>query len=244
MEYKYIPVSKEETYRLIRKAQAGDEEAKRLLIEKNTGLVKKIALKFVTAENEADDMIQIGYIGLLKAIEKFDPDYDVMFSTYAVPMIMGELRRFFRDTGKIKVSRSLKAEAAQLKKTQQELCHKIGRQPRLSEIAKAMGISAEHAAEIMEAETAMNNVTSLDDRNPAESEEGYGVSCSPEQNLDGIMLRKEIKALPAREKQVILLRYYKDMTQQEVAKIIGISQVQVSRTEKKALAKMRGRLSL
>lgn len=243
MGYKYVPVSKEDTYSLIRTAQDGDEEAKALLMEQNTGLVKKIALKFSAGETDVDDLMQIGYIGLLKAIYKFDPDYDVMFSTYAVPMIMGELKRFFRDTGKIKVSRSLKTEIGQLKKAEQQLCLSLGRQPRLSELARAMETTTEHVTEIMEADSAVSGVTSLEQQTVEEAGFTYGAVFSPEHNLDGIMLRKAIRELPPRERQVVLLRYYKDMTQQEIAKIIGISQVQVSRTEKKALAIIREKLA-
>lgn len=244
MGYKYVPVSKEDTYELIKRAQNGDEEAKALLMEQNTGLVKKIALKFSAGEQDTDDLIQIGYIGLLKAVYKFEPTYGVMFSTYAVPMIMGELKRFFRDTGKIKVSRSLKAEIGQLKKAEQQLCLDLGRQPKLSELARAMETTAEHVTEIMETASAVSNVTSLDQQLVEEANFTYGVEHSPENNLDGIMLRKEIQELPQRERQVILLRYYKDMTQQEIAKVIGISQVQVSRTEKRALEMIRGKMAL
>ena len=116
MAYKYVPIPKADTYELIKKAQNGDEEALSLLCEQNTGLVKKMALKFTTSEYEAEDLIQIGYIGLLKAVNKFQPEFNVMFSTYAVPIIMGELKRFFRDNGRIKASRSLKSEIYALKK--------------------------------------------------------------------------------------------------------------------------------
>lgn len=243
MGCKYIPVSKEETYALIKSAQEGDEEAKALLMDQNTGLVKNLALRFSSGDQELDDLIQIGYIGLLKAIYKFEPGYDVMFSTYAVPMIVGELKRFFRDTGRIKVSRGLKSEAGQLKQVREKLCVSLGRQPKISEIAEAMKISGEHVTEILEASAAMTNIASLDQQLVEEPNEDYGVLNSPEHNLEGIMLRKEIQDLPARERQVILLRYYKDMTQQEIAKIMGISQVQVSRTEKKALAIIRYKIA-
>lgn len=141
MAYKYVPVSKEDTYALIAKAQEGDEEAKTLICQQNTGLVKKIALKFSSSEYETEDLIQIGYMGLLKAVYKFRPEFDVMFSTYAVPMIMGELKRFFRDTGKIKASRSLKSEIYALKKAQEKLMAEEGGQPKLSRLAQVMGVS-------------------------------------------------------------------------------------------------------
>ncbi len=243
MTYKYIPVSKEETYELIRRAQAGDEEARALLVEQNTGLVKKLALKFAAAEYETDDLIQLGYIGLLKAADKFDPQYNVMFSTYAVPMIMGEIRRFFRDSGRIKASRSLKSEISALKKAQDQLEKENGSRPRISEVAEAMGISVERVNEIMEAESALSGIASLDSR-PVEEEYGArAVQGSPENDLDILMIREEIKGLGDKERQVIVLRYYRDMTQQEIARIMGISQVQVSRIEKRALAAIKKRIA-
>ena len=242
MAYKYVPVPKEDTYELIRKAQEGDEEAKALIIEQNTGLVKKIALKFLSSEYETDDLIQIGYMGLLKAVYKFEPEYDVMFSTYAVPMIIGEIKRFFRDNGKIKTSRSLKSEIYALKKVQDELCKKNGCQPRISEVAEAMNLTPEHVVEIMEASSALSNVASLDNQVVEDEYDAYYSEASPENNLDSIMIKKEIANLKARERQVIILRYYKDMTQQEIAKLMGISQVQVSRIEKKALENIRQKM--
>ena len=222
MAYKYTPVPKEDTYDLIRRAQDGDEEAKTLIIEQNTGLVKKIALKFASADQETDD---------------------VMFSTYAVPMIIGEIKRFFRDNGKIKASRSLKTEIYTLKRIQEQLSKENGRQPRLSEIAEAMGISAEHAVEIMEASSALSNIASLDSQVVEEEYDSYYTQGSPESSLDSIVIKEEIACLKARERQVIVLRYYRDMTQQEIARIMGISQVQVSRIEKKALNEIRKKMA-
>ena len=243
MAYKYTPVPKEDTYDLIRRAQDGDDEAKTLSIEQNTGLVKKIALKFASADQETDDLIQLGYMGLLKAVYKFDPEYDVMFSTYAVPMIIGEIKRFFRDNGKIKASRSLKTEIYTLKRIQEQLSKENGRQPRLSEIAEAMGISAEHAVEIMEASSALSNIASLDSQVVEEEYDSYYTQGSPESSLDSIVIKEEIACLKARERQVIVLRYYRDMTQQEIARIMGISQVQESRIEKKALNEIRKKMA-
>ena len=243
MTYKYVPVPKEDTYELIRRAQNGDEEAKSLIIEQNTGLVKKLALKFSSSEYETDDLIQLGYMGLLKAVYKFEPEYDVMFSTYAVPMIIGEIKRFFRDNGKIKASRSLKSEIYTLKKAQEQLAKDHGRQPRVSELAEAMGLPAEHVVEIMEAASALSNIASLDNQLVEEEYDSYYSQGSPENNLDSIMIKAEIASLQARERQVIVLRYYRDMTQQEIAKLMGISQVQVSRIEKKALETIRKKMA-
>ncbi len=242
MTCKYVPVSKEDTYALIRLAQEGDEDAKESLCRQNTGLVKKIALKFAAGEYELDDLIQIGYIGLLKAVYKFETGYDVMFSTYAVPMIMGEMKRHFRDTGKIKASRSLKSEISTLKKVQEQLTADAGMPPRISEIAEAMGVSSEHVLEVMEAASALGNVASLDNQLVEEEYDSYYRQASPENNLDSIMIKKEISNLDDREKQVLVLRYYRDMTQLEIAKILGVSQVQVSRIEKRALERIREKM--
>ena len=166
-----------------------------------------------------------------------------MFSTYAVPMILGELKRFFRDNGKIKASRSLKAEIYNLKKAQEALAAKGNGKPRLSEIAEAMELPKEHVLEIMEAAQALSNVASLDNQTVEEEYNSYYSQGSPENNLDSIMIKKEIQNLGQRERQVIVLRYYKDMTQQEIAGVLGISQVQVSRIEKKALAVIRQKMA-
>lgn len=239
MAYKYVPIPKEDTYKLIDRAQKGDEAAKASIIEQNTGLVKNIALKFVSPDNEIDDLIQIGYMGLLKAVYKFDPKYDVMFSTYAVPMIIGEIKRHFRDTGKIKAGRALKAEIYAMKKAQEDLCAKNGCQPKISQIAEAMGISAERVLELTEAASAISNVASLDNQPVEEEYNSAGSYGSPENNIDSIMIKNEIENLTVKERQVIVLRYYKDMTQQEIANVLGISQVQVSRIEKRALNNIR-----
>lgn len=243
MAYKYVPIPKEDTYRLIKKAQSGDEEAKSLIIEQNTGLVKKIALKFTSLEYETDDLIQIGYMGLLKAVNKFNPEYDVMFSTYAVPMILGELKRVFRDNGRIKTSRSLKADIYTLKKAEDEFYRKEGHRPRVSQLAEAMNETVERVLEIMEASSAVSNIASLDNQLVEEEYENYNTQGSPENNLDSIIIKKEIMNLSAKERQVVVLRYYKDLTQQEIAKIMGISQVQVSRIEKKALTTIRQKVA-
>lgn len=243
MGYKYVPVSKEDTYALIARAQKGDEEAKELICRQNTGLVKKLALKFASSEHEADDLIQIGYMGLLNAVYKFRPEFDVMFSTYAVPMILGELKRFFRDNGRIKASRSLKSEIYALKKAQEQFASKGNGSPKISEIAEAMEISAERVLEIMEAASALSNVASLDNQLVEEEYNSYYSQGSPENNLDSIMIKKEIENLNSRQRQVIVLRYYKDMTQQEIADLLGISQVQVSRIEKKALKEIRQKMA-
>ncbi len=243
MTCKYTAIPKETTYELIRRAQEGDQEAKTLLTQQNTGLVKAIALKFSSAEYETEDLIQIGYMGLLKAIEKFDPSYDVMFSTYAVPMIMGEIKRFFRDNGKIKISRALKSEIYTLKQMEDKLSLQLGHPPRVSQLAEALAMDQEHVLEIMEAAEQLSHVASLDNQLARQEYENVRTVGSPEGELDVMMMKQELIELKPKERQVILLRYYRDMTQQEIGNLLHISQVQVSRIEKKALAKMRAGLA-
>lgn len=237
----YIPIPKEETYILIQKAQEGDEEAKSRLAMENTGLVKKIAARFVSDEHEMDDLMQIGYMGLLRAVEKFNPEFNVMFSTYAVPMIMGELKRFFRDHGRIKVSRALKSDIHAMRRIQNVFEAREGRPPKMSEIASAMHLSQERVLEIMEADENLSAISSLDQQqqvisccNPDESGE--------ERQINRIVLKDGIAALAEKERLVILMRYYGDMTQQQIAERIGVSQVQVSRIEKRALEKIRKKM--
>ena len=178
MGCRFTPIPKEETYILIERAQRGDEEAKTKLIMANTGLVKKIAAKFVSEEHEMEDLIQIGYMGLLRAVEKFNPEYEVMFSTYAVPMIMGEIKRFFRDNGRIKVSRALKADLGALRKIQTSFEAREGRMPRVSEIAMELGISTERVLEIMEAGEQLGSIGSLD-QYPGECSRQLTASTAP-----------------------------------------------------------------
>ena len=244
MGCRYIPVPKEETYILIKQAQQGDERAKARLITENTGLVKKIAGKFITEDHEVEDLIQIGYIGLLRAIDKFDPAFDVMFSTYAVPMIMGEIKRFFRDNGKIKVSRSLKTDLSALRQMQNTFEAKEGRPPRISEIAEALSMESERILEILEAGDRLANIDSLDRRQEEGIPPGEGEFRYVDLQTDFIMLKDEIRALQEKERLVILLRYYKDLTQQQIANRMGISQVQVSRIEKKAIQKIREKMTM
>lgn len=236
MSSKYVPIPKEDTYLLIKKANNGDIFAKEQLVEQNTGLVKNIALKFVVSGYEFEDLLQIGYIGLLKAIEKFDISYDVMFSTYAVPMIMGEIKRHIRDDGKIKMSRSIKIEIRELKRAEQNLYNKFGKQPKISQIAEEMEITKERVLELIEAEDALSNVVSFE--NLLELGETTHQSIeynTPESQLDMMIIKKAIGQLTEKERIIIVLRYYKDMTQQQIASRMGISQVQVSRIEKKAI---------
>ena len=238
--------SKEETYRLIDEAKKGSEAAKERLVIENTGLVNMAVRRFASSGCEPEDMMQLGYIGLIKAIERFDKSFGVMFSTYAVPMIAGEIRRFLRDDGKIKVSRQLKQDVKRLKRAEEEFMQKRGRSPRISELAEEMGRSPEEISEILEARTAVTAAASIDD-------EAFAASGAPEPASDAaeddeerraelMDMRDMLMALNEKERGVIIMRYFRDMTQQQTGDRLGISQVQVSRIEKRALKLMRGRM--
>lgn len=242
MSAKYVPVAKEDTYKLIEEAQKGDAQARELIVSQNIGLVKNLALKYASTYYEPDDLMQVGFVGLVKAIDRFDCKFDVMFSTYAVPMILGEIKRFIRDDGKIKISRQLKTEMKNLKSIQQDYYNKHGKSPKVSYLAKALDTSSEHVMEILEAIDSLSNVESLDNTLIPEGMHGGDYVDEEAQNVDIIDLKEAIKELEDRERMIIMLRYFKDMTQQQIAKVLGISQVQVSRIEKKVLNRMREKL--
>lgn len=242
MSYSYTAIKKEDTYALIDKAKLGDEEARETLVSQNTGLVKSLALKYVGRGYELEDLIQIGYMGLIKSIDRFDLSYDVMFSTYAVPMILGEIKRFIRDDGRIKVSRQMKINIKLMKQVRDDYYNKNGTSPKLSELAAGMEMSTEEVLEIMEADDALCNFESIDDPESVKqySSENYDSFTSIEDNIvDVICLKNIIGKLEEKERKIIVLRYFKDMTQQQIATLLGISQVQVSRIEKRVLENIR-----
>lgn len=245
MAHKYVPIKKEDTYALIKKAQAGDEIAQEQIINQNTGLVKNLALKYASSGYELDDLLQIGFIGLIKAIGRFNTDFDVMFSTYAVPMILGEIKRYIRDDGKIKMGRQLKVDIRNLKRIKEDFYNRSGTYPKLSEIAAEMSLSIEKILEILEAAETLSNVESLDKEEFAEGyrEKKVRHDQEEERNVHMIDLKMMIGSLSERERQIIVLRYFKDLTQQQIAEKVGISQVQVSRIEKKVLRRMRERMT-
>ena len=231
------------TIELIIIAQQGDSNAKQLIVEENMGLVWSIVKRFTNRGYDAEDLFQIGSIGLLKCIDKFDTSYEVKFSTYAVPMIMGEIKRFLRDDGIIKISRPLKEIGHKAKYMQEQLAHATGRQPTITELAEALQISVEDLVVAMEAGKEVESLYATVHQN-----EGNAVYLIDklEQNegqdnnmVDSIALKQIISQLNPRERQVILMRYFHDKTQTEVAAAIGVSQVQVSRIEKKVLRDMR-----
>lgn len=233
----------EETLKLIEQAQNGDDEAKETLVIHNTALVKSIVKKFLGRGIDFDDLYQIGCIGLIKAIINYKYEYGVRFSTYAVPMIMGEIKRFLRDDGFIKVSRSVKETAIKAMHIKETLKKETGREPTIGEIAEKMEVCSE---DIVFALDAVRAHLSIDE--PIENEKGSSRtlldSVSEKQNeseivIDTILLKDILQSLEAKERQLIILRYFKDKTQSEVAELMGVSQVQVSRLEAKILKKIR-----
>lgn len=224
---------------LIAQAQAGDQIATEMLVEENSGLIWSVARRFLGRGTEADDLYQLGCLGFLKAVEGFDLQYGTQFSTYAVPKISGEIRRFLRDDGAVKVSRSLKEQAATIKTTRNRLTAVFGREPTVQEISRQTGFSPE---EIALAETATAATESIQRET---GEEGFSLeniltdTDSEERMVEKIALRQAVNALPERERMVIQLRYFHCLTQQRVAKVMNISQVQVSRIEKKSIALLR-----
>ncbi|WP_445612628.1 RNA polymerase sporulation sigma factor SigF [Geobacillus sp. YF-1] len=231
------PIKDQEMKELIRRSQAGDQEARDEIIEKNMRLVWSVVQRFLNRGYEADDLFQIGCIGLLKSVDKFDLSYDVKFSTYAVPMIIGEIQRFLRDDGTVKVSRSLKEMGNKIRKAKDELSKARGRAPTVTEIADHLGIAKEEvvlAQEAVRSPTSIHETVYENDGDPitlldqiANDDEASW--------FDKIALKKAIEELDERERLIVYLRYYKDQTQSEVAARLGISQVQVSRLEKKIL---------
>jgi len=201
------------------------------MARQHAGLVKSVALRLSRAYGEElDDLIQIGYIGLIKAAKRFEPERGLQFSTYAVPVIAGEIRSQLRDQGAVKVSRSLKSDAAAVKKAENEYITIHGTSPRLSELAEMTGLCAEQISEALTAADALRNYEDYETADLWTDDE--------QRNVEGIDLRNSISSLPERERKVIVLRYYKDLTQQQVAQIMGISQVQVCRIEKNTLKEL------
>ena len=233
----------EDTLALIGRAHQGDKEARERLFHENTGLIYCTAKRFLGRGVDMEDLFQIGSIGLLKAVDKFDTSYDVKFSTYAVPMISGEIKRFLRDDGMIKVSRSLKELSYKSFQAREELTGKLGREPTLEELADKMQVEKEELVQAMEAG---GEVESL--YRPIHQKEGSEIRLvdkleekeqKEERILDTMLLKQLLETLESQDRQLIYLRYFADKTQADVGKILGISQVQVSRMEKKIIENLR-----
>lgn len=228
---------------LIALCQAGDADAKETMIAENSGLIWSVTRRFLGRGAEADDMYQLACLGFLKAVDGFDLEFGTQFSTYAVPKIAGEIRRFLRDDGAVKVSRGIKERAATIKTARHHLINTLGREPTVSEIADYTGFSCE---DIAIAESATATVESI---NQVTGDEGFTLeniltdTQSEDALLEQMALRQAIEKLPEREATVINLRYFHGLTQQRVSRILDVSQVQVSRIEKKALEKLRELLS-
>lgn len=229
------------TLKLIMKAQSGDETAKEILVEENIGLVWSLVKRFSGRGYELEDLFQIGSIGLLKSIDKFDLSYNVKFSTYAVPMIVGEIKRFLRDDGMIKVSRSLKEVAYKARLLKEQLTKTYDREPTIQEVAAGLDLEVEEVAIALEANSeveSLNAVIHHGEGKPITLEDKIDQAPKAEGNMiDHIVLNQMIDELDDIERKLILYRYYQDMTQTEIAKLLDISQVQVSRIEKRILKK-------
>ncbi len=227
----------EEFQRLITEYHAGHREAKNLIVQHNLRLVMSIAQRF-TGRGELDDLFQIGCIGLMKAVEKFDPSYEVKFSTYAVPVIIGEIKQHLRDEGPIKVSRSIKEIAIRVEQARTELAHQLGKDPTISELEEATGISREEIAVAMEATRPLNSLQEIvkeDEGDNLVREQLIGEDEGHLKWLENFSLREGIARLPERLKYLIELRFFQEQTQSEVAMVFGVSQVQICRLEKEAL---------
>ncbi len=227
---------------LIAKAQTGDRAALESLVNENAGLIKSVGKRFLHRGLEADDIFQLGAIGLIKCIRKFDLSYDVKLSTYAVPMIAGEIKRFLRDNGQIKVSRSLKELALKVNRASESLSKTLGREPVLGEIAKELGVLEE---DIVMAVEASREIESLDadifhgDSRGIKAIDKIAQYDDSDRIDDRVILRQALEELDEREREIIRMRYYEDKTQTEVSEKIGVSQVQVSRLEKRILKSIR-----
>ena len=227
------------TEELIARSQAGEAAAGERLVQENTGLIWSVVRRFLGRGTEADDLYQLGCVGFLKAVQGFDLKFGTQFSTYAVPKIAGEIRRYLRDDGAVKVSRGIKERAAVIKNARNDLVNLLGREPSVSELSDATGFTPE---EIAVAESATAAVESIQQEN---GEDGFSLESilsdteTEEVLLERISLRQAVRDLPERESMVIHLRYFHGLTQDRVAKVLSVSQVQVSRIEKKALSRLK-----
>lgn len=229
----------------IKLAQEGKEEALEELVKDNSGLVWNIVRRFIGRGVEADDLYQIGTIGLIKAIKRFDINLEVQLSTYAVPYILGEIRRFIRDDGIIKVSRQTKELSIKIKQLQRDYLNKKGEEISVNELSKLLEVSKEEIAAAIESTNTVDSIYSAENSNEDKRTLVEKISNDKDEYselLNNITLKEAIDRLDEREKEIILLRFYKEQTQSQVGKILGITQVQVSRIEKKVLAKMKDKL--
>lgn len=233
----------ERTIALIQKSHEGDEDARAKLVEENIGLIWCVVKRFLGRGVESEDLFQIGSIGLLKAIDKFDFSFGVKFSTYAVPMISGEIQRFLRDDSMLKVSRSLKETAYKAFQIKEKMMEELNREPTVEELAQQMGLAREDLVMALEAgaevESLYKPILQKDGKETALLEKIEEKTSQEEQTINRILLNQLLEELTGKERQVIYMRYYAEKSQVEIGKMLGISQVQVSRMEKRILSRMR-----
>ena len=237
-------MNKQDNSTLIKKAQDGDKNALEDLVVNNMGLVKKIALRFKDRGCEYDDLVQIGTIGMIKAINSFDFSFNTVFSTYAVPLIIGEIRRFLRDDGLIKVSRAIKKNGIFVLKTKEEFERKHQREPSLSELTEICGLDT---GDVLSALEAMSPVRSLQEPLSDDGSTTLGSTISDNFSLidevtDSLALKEALSLLSEEQQKIIILRYYKDMSQQQTGSVLGLSQVKISREEKRIINYLRNAL--
>lgn len=239
-------LTNEETFALLEKAQNGDDYAKEQLITMNSPLIKSIVKRYLNKGIEYDDLYQLGALGFVKAINNYDSKYDVKFTTYAVPMIAGEIKRFLRDDGSIKVSRSIKHTAIEIKNFIMEYNRVNSKNPTVECISKALNLELSDVVFAMNANTNPLSLTDKfgEDEDSLSIQDKIADDFSPEIYINKLAIREHIEGLNAKEKQVIVMRYFLDKTQSEIAKELGVSQVQVSRIENKILLDMKDKLSI
>lgn len=238
----------EHTEELIRRSQEGDKEAREILIEENMGLIHHVVKRFLGRGVEAEDLFQIGAIGLVKAVDRFDLSFGVRFSTYAVPMIAGEIKRFLRDDSMIKISRSLKELAIRAAKLREQLLMERGEEPGVEELSELLGVEPE---ELVQAVDGSAEVESLQKIVYQGDGEGLSLMDKVEQGKDEeetllrqLLLEQLLRSLEPKERRLIMLRFFHDRTQTQVAEELGMSQVQVSRLEKKILTALKKRIQV
>ena len=234
----------EQTLQLIERAKDGDETAKTALVTENMPLIKSIVKRYGNVHVEYEDLMQLGAMGLIKAVNNFDSAYNVKFSTYAVPMIAGEIKRFIRDDGAVKVSRALKTLSVKMHAYIDEYIQTNGESPSLDKLSEVFGVDKQEIVFAMDSNKyPLSIYEKFDDESSGSIIDRLPAKGSGDELIDNILLKKLLAELPEREKTVIKLRYYKDMTQSEVAKVLGVSQVQISRIESKVIGKMRRQLA-
>ena len=227
---------------LLEAARGGDNDACERMMEENAGLIWSVVRRYYGRGTDPEDLYQLGCLGFLKAVRGFDPAFGCQFSTYAVPKIAGEIRRYLRDDGAVKVSRGVKERAGAIRQARDRLSHALGREPTLSELSAETGLEPEDIAAAEEANLPVASLQMEAGEDGFTLESMLGTDGMEEGVVERLALRGAIDALPERERQVIFLRYYKNLTQDKTAKVLGVSQVQISRIERKAMEHLRREL--